>query len=85
MLDSGFPSGAGDKEPPANAGDVKGFDSWIGKIPWRRTWQPTPAFLPGEFRRQRSLAGYSPWGRKEQGMTRATEHTRMHSRFTVLC
>ena len=31
-------------------------------IPWRRKWQPTPAFLPGEFHGQRSLAGYSPWG-----------------------
>ena len=38
------------KNSPANAGDVKspGFDPWVGKIPWRRAWQPTPAFLPGE-------------------------------------
>ena len=36
----------------------------IGKIPWRRTWQPTPAFLPGESHGERSLAGYSPWGCK---------------------
>ena len=33
--------------------------------PWRIQWLPTPVFLPGEFHRQRSLAGYSPWGRKE--------------------
>ena len=45
------------------------FDSWVWKIPWRRKWQPTPAFLPGESHGQRSLAGYSPWGRKELGMT----------------
>ena len=45
------------------------FDPWVGKIPWRRTWQPTPVFLPGESHGQRSLAGYSPWGRKELGMT----------------
>ena len=32
--------------------------SWIGKIPWRREWQPTPVFLPGEFHGQRSLADY---------------------------
>ena len=38
---------------------------WVGKIPWRRAWQPTPVFLPGESHGQRSLAGYSPWGRKE--------------------
>jgi len=35
-----------------------------GKIPWRREWQPTPVFLPGEFHGQRSLAGYSPWDRR---------------------
>ena len=40
------------------------FDPWVGKIPWRRAWQPTPVFLPGESRGQRTLAGYSPWGRR---------------------
>ena len=48
------------------------FDSWVGKIPWRRKWHPTPAFLPGKSHGQRSLAGYSPWGCKESDMT---EHT----------
>ena len=43
------------------------LNSWIGKIPWRRKWQPTPVFLPGKSHGQRSLAGYSPWGRKELG------------------
>ena len=42
-----------------------GFDPWIRKIPWRRAWQPIPAFLPGESHGQRSLAGYSPWHGKE--------------------
>ena len=37
-----------------------GFNSWVGKIPWRRAWQPTLVFLPGEFHGQRSLEGYSP-------------------------
>ena len=41
-----------------------GFDSWVGKIPWRRKWQPTPVFLPRESHGQRSLTGYSPWGCK---------------------
>ena len=41
------------------------FDPWVRKIPWRRKWQPTPVFLPGESHGQRSLAGSSPWGRKE--------------------
>ena len=42
-----------------------GFDSWVRKIPWRREWQPTPIFLPGESHEQRSLVGYHPWGHKE--------------------
>ena len=36
------------------------IDSWVRTIPWRRAWQPTPVFLPGESYEQRSLAGYSP-------------------------
>ena len=51
-----------------------GFSPW--KIPWRRAWQPIPIFLPGESVGQRSLAGYSPWGRKESGPTEMTEHAR---------
>ena len=39
---------------------------------WRRKWQPTPVFLPGDSHGQRSLAGYSPWGLKEADMTEAT-------------
>ena len=41
-----------------------GFDSWVGKIPWRKERQPTPVCWPGEFHGQRSLAGYSPWDRR---------------------
>ena len=41
------------------------FDPWVGKVPWRWKRQPTAVFLPGEFQGQRSLVGYSPWGRKE--------------------
>ena len=37
------------------------FDPWMGKIPWRKEWLPTPVFFPGEFLEQRRLAGYSPW------------------------
>ena len=49
------------KNPLANAGDKRcSFDPWVGKIPWRRKWQPTPVFLPGESHVQRSLVGYSP-------------------------
>ena len=42
------------------------FDCWVRKIPWRREWLPTPVFLPWEFHGQRSLVGYSPWGRNTQ-------------------
>ena len=45
------------------------FDLWVEKIPWRRKWQPTPVFLPGEFHGQRILVGYSPWGHKDLDMT----------------
>ena len=45
--------------PGGSAGDKRrGLDSWVGKIPWRRAWQPTPVFLPGE----------SPWTEKPGGL-----------------
>ena len=61
------------KNPPANAGDIerRGFDPWVEKIPWRKAWQPTPVFLPGESHGQRSLAGYDPWGHTESDTTEA--------------
>jgi len=53
----------------------RGFDPWVGKIPWRRKWQPTPVFLPGKSHGQRSLAGYSLWSCKElQRHDLTTEH-----------
>ena len=45
------------------------FSPWVGKIPWRRKWQPTPVFLSEESHGQRGLAGYSPWGLKKSDMT----------------
>ena len=42
------------------------FNSWVRKFPWRRKWQPTPVFLPGESHRERCLAGYSSWDHKSQ-------------------
>jgi len=45
------------------------FYLWVGKIPWRREWQPSAIFLPGEFNGQRSLVGDSPWGCKESNTT----------------
>ena len=58
-----FPGGSVIKNPPANEGNV-------GKIPWRRKWQPTPVFLLGKSHGQRSLVDYSPWGRKESNTTK---------------
>ena len=46
-------------------------DPWVKKIPWRKAWQHTPVFLPGESNGERILAGYSPWGRRELDMTEA--------------
>ena len=37
-----------------------GFDPWVGKIPWRRAWQPSPVLLPGKSHGWRRLVGYSP-------------------------
>ena len=64
---TGFPGGPHNKEPHCQCSrlESRGFDPWVGKIPWRRKWQPTPVFLAGESQGQRSLAGYSPWGCKE--------------------
>ena len=56
------------------------FDLWVGKIPWRRIWQPTPVFLPGESRGQRSVAGHSAPGCKELDRTeRAHTHNMLFS------
>ena len=53
----------------------RGFNPWVGKIPWRRKWQLASVFLTEKSHRQRSLMGYSPWSRK--GLDR-TEHTHVY-------
>ena len=56
-----------------------GFDPWVGKSLWRRKWQPTSVFLPGESYGQRSLVGYSPWGRKDlEWLKRLSMHEEWH-------
>ena len=62
------------KETHTDARDSRHMDliPWVRKIPWRRKWQPTPVFLPGESHGQKSPVGYSPRGQKELD---ATEHT----------
>ena len=58
----GFPGGTSGKEPACQCRRHKrrGFNPWVGKIPWRRAWQSTSVFLPGESHGQRNLASYSP-------------------------
>ena len=56
------------------------FHSWVGKIPWRRKWQPTPVLLPGKFHGQRSLASCCPWGYKIVRLDLVTEE---HWRTTM--
>ena len=73
----GFLVGASGKEPACKWRRHKrhGFNPWVRKIPWRRAWQPTPVFLPGESHGQRSLVGYSPRGHKGLDTTEAATHT----------
>ena len=63
----GFPGSSNGKESACNAEDQ--VQSLVGKIPWRRERLLTPVFLPGKFHGQRSLVGYSPWGRRESNTT----------------
>ena len=52
-----------------------GYNPWVRKFPWRREWQPTPVFLPGEVHGEMSLVGYSPWGHKESNTTKRLTHS----------
>ena len=68
LLIASVNGGSDGKASVCNTGDP-GFDRWVGKIPWRRKWQPTPVFLPGKSHGPRSLIDYRPWGRKESDTT----------------
>ena len=59
----GFPGGASGKEPTCQCRRYwrRGFDPWIRKIPWRRAWQPTPVFLPGEPHGLQPTRLLRPW------------------------
>ena len=80
------------KNPPANAGDARkaGLISGLGRFPWSGEWEPTSVFLPEKFQGQRSLVGYSPWGRKDLDLTEHTHTWRgfqylQNSSKTLLC
>ena len=64
----GLPRWLSGKEPSCQC-RRRGFHLWVGKIPWRRKWQPTPVFLPGKSHGQRRWTGYGPWGHKESDTT----------------
>ena len=73
------------KNLPTSAGDR--CDPLVRKIPWRRKWQPSIVFFPGESHEQRSLMGYSPWGSKRVGQDLATKHqgVRHYSKLLRVC
>ena len=66
-LSLGFPGSSEGKNLPAVRRPR--FSPWVGKIPWRTEWLPTPLFLPREFCGQRKLVGYTPWDLKKSDMT----------------
>ena len=80
--DRSFPGGSDGKVSACNAGDP-GSIPGLGKIPWRRKWQPTQVLLPGKFHGWRSLVGYSPWSHEELDATERLHFTSsLH--FTVV-
>ena len=76
-----FPGGTSSKELTVRCRRHKRctFHPWVGKIPWRRKWQPTPIFLPGEPHGWRSLAGFSSWGCTESDTTEWLNHRHQHA------
>ena len=64
------------KNPPANAGPERlGFDPWVGEIPWRRAWQPTPAFLPRDSPWTEEPGGLQAVGSQRVGHDWVTKHS----------
>ena len=74
LLNRSFPGGISGKEPTCQCRRHKRhrFNPWVGKVPWRRKWQPTPVFLPGESHGQKSLVDYSPYSHIELDVTEVT-------------
>ena len=63
---------------------ILGLIPGLGRFPWRREQLPTPGFWPREFRGQRSLAGYNPWGRKELDTTEQLTLSLLHDYGTLI-
>ena len=70
----GFPGGSDGKVSVYNAGDL-GLIPGLGRSPGEGNGKPTLVLLPGRSHGQRSLVGYSPWGRKASDVTNVTATT----------
>ena len=87
LLKMGFPGGASGKEPNCQCRRQKRceFSPCVGKISWRKKWQPTPEFLPGESQGWGSLVGYSPWFTNSRTqLKRPSTHTPTENKLLVL-
>ena len=80
----GFPGGTGKNTGSGQESSCQcrrhRFDPWVGKIPWRRAWQPTAGFLPGKSHGQRSLVGHSLWGRRVEHISAHTHDVNLQLR-----
>jgi len=74
-----FPGGSDGKSVCLQGGRPE-FYPWVGKVPWRRKWQPSPVLFPGKSHGWKSLVGYCPWVRKESDTTE-----RFHFHFSLSC
>ena len=77
MSKMGLPGGPSGKELACQCRRHKRlrFDPWVREIPWRRAWQPTLVFLPGESQGQRNLESYSPWNHSQTWLKQLSKHT----------
>ena len=78
----GFPRGSVMEESTCQCRRCR-FNPWVGKIPWRRDWQPSLVFLPGTSHGQRSLVGYSPWCLKRVRHDLVTKQMHKQTLFSV--
>ena len=87
LVSQGLPRWLSGEEPACQCRRRKRhrYDPWVRKTPWRRSWLPTPIFLPGESHGQRSLVGYSTQGHKELGVTEVTSGTHSEPKSKILC
>ena len=74
-----FPGGS-DGKSVCLQGGRPGFYPWVGKVPWRRKWQPSSVLFPGKSNGWKSLVGYHPWGLKESDTTEW-----LHFHFSLSC